>query len=128
MRFVAIKTEEKQAVVGIQRVRDVLMKQHWMLITQLRGLMAEFGRVAAKGVPHVDELLAVLADADDRRIPEPLRGGLTATAEVLRAIDRKLEAIDGQIVAAGREEPGSRKFITATVLGPRGSSPDTHYD
>ncbi len=122
MRFVAIKTEEQQAMVGIHRVRDLLMKQHTMLINQLRGLMAEFGIVAAKGVPHVDELLAVLADADDRRIPEPLRGGLTATAEVLRAIDRKLEAIDRQIVAAGREDASYRHLITAPGYGPIVSS------
>src|SRR5260370_34933399 len=113
MRFVAIKTEEQQAMVGIHRVRDLLMKQHTMLINQLRGLMAEFGIVAAKGVPHVDELLAVLADADDRRIPEPLRGGLPPTAEVLRAIDRKLEAIDRQIGAAGREDTRCAPLITA---------------
>ncbi len=122
MRFVAIKTEEQQAMVGIHRVRDLLMKQHTMLINQLRGLMAEFGIVAAKGVPHVDELLAVLADADDWRIPEPLRGGLTATAEVLRAIDRKLEAIDRQIVAAGREDASYRHLITAPGYGPIVSS------
>src|SRR5258708_30032077 len=122
MRFVAIKTEEQQAMVGIHRVRDLLMKQHTMLINQLRGLMAEFGIVAAKGVPHVDELLAVLADADDRRIPEPLRGGLPATAEVLRAIDRKLEAIDRQIVAASRADASYRHLVPPPRHGPQRSS------
>jgi transposase len=60
-----VVSEQQQAMVGIHRVRDLLMKQHTMLINQLRGLMAEFGVVAAKGVPHVDELLAVLADRHD---------------------------------------------------------------
>jgi len=118
MRFVAIKTEQQQAMTGIHRVRDLLMKQHTMLINQLRGLMAEFGIVAAKGVPHVDELVAVLADPQDRRIPEPLRSGLTATTEILRAIDRKLEAIDRTIVAAGREDATYRHLITAPGYGP----------
>ena len=68
MRFVAVKTEQQQAMAGLHRVRDLLMKQHTMLINQMRGLMAEFGIVAPKGVPHVGELVAVLADSDDQRI------------------------------------------------------------
>jgi transposase len=118
MRFVAIKTERQQAMASIHRVRDLLMKQHTMLINQLRGLLAEFGIVAAKGVPHVKELLAVLADPEDRQIPEPLRSGLTATTDVLRAIDCKIEAIDRQIVAAGREDATYRHLITAPGYGP----------
>jgi transposase len=49
MRFVAIKTEEQQALAGLHRARDLLMKQRTMLKNQLRGLMGEFGVVAAKG-------------------------------------------------------------------------------
>jgi transposase len=122
MRFVAIKTEQQQALAGIHRVRELMMKQHTMLINQLRGLMAEFGIVVAKGVPHVNELMAVLADPDDRRIPSPLRDGLAATADLLRVIDRKLEAIDRQIVAAGREDATYRHLITAPGYGPIVSS------
>src|SRR5215470_3763166 len=49
MRFVAVKSEAQQAAAGIHRVRELLMKQHTMLGNQLRGLMAEFGVVAARG-------------------------------------------------------------------------------
>ena len=122
MRFVAIKTEQQQALAGIHRVRELMMKQHTMLINQLRGLMAEFGIVVAKGVPHVNELMAILADPDDQRIPKPLRDGLVATADLLRVIDRKLEAIDRQIVAAGREDATYRHLITAPGYGPIVSS------
>src|SRR5438132_1734699 len=43
MRFVTIKTEQQQALAGIHRVRDLLMKQQTMLRNQLGGMMAEFG-------------------------------------------------------------------------------------
>jgi transposase len=117
MRFVAIKTELQQAKAGIHRVRDLLTKQHTMLINQMRGLMAEFGIVAAKGVPHVDELLAVLADPDDGRIPDGLRDALRATAELLATIDRKLERIDRQLVAMGRDDPNYRRLIKVPGYG-----------
>jgi transposase len=118
MRFVAAKTERQQASAGIHKVRDVLVKQRTMLSNQVRGLMAEFGIVAAKGRRGLSELLAILADPEDRRIPSPLREGLTMIAETLRGLERRLEAIDRQIVVAGREDATYRHLITAPGYGP----------
>ena len=118
MRFVAVKSEQQQAAAGIHRVRDLLMKQHTMLRNQLRGLMGEFGVVAAKGRRGLSELLAILADPEDRRIPSPLREGLLQVAATLRDIDRRLEGIDRQIVAAGRADATYRHLITAPGYGP----------
>src|SRR5689334_24399513 len=55
MRFVAIKSEAQQALAGLHRVRDLLMKQRTMLRNQLRSLMAEFGVVAAPGRRGMNE-------------------------------------------------------------------------
>ena len=118
MRFVAIKSEQQQAAVGIHRVRDLLIKQRTMLTNQLRGLMAEFGVVAATGRRGLNELLAILSDGEDQRIPSLLREGLVAVMETLRAIERRLEGIDRQIVAAGREDATCRHLITAPGYGP----------
>ena len=57
--------------VAIHRVREILIKQRTMLINTLRGLMAEFGIVVAEGPHHVGELVTILADPVDRRIPTP---------------------------------------------------------
>jgi transposase len=118
MRFVAIKSEAQQALAGLHRVRDLLMKQRTMLRNQLRSLMAEFGVIAAQGRRGLNELLAVLADGEDQRIPALLRDALLADAEVLRGLERKLEAIDRQIVVAGRENATYRHLITAPGYGP----------
>lgn len=118
MRFVAIKTEPQQALAGIHRVRDLLIKQRTMLKNQLRGLMAEFGIVAAQGQRGLNELLAILSDPEDRRIPSPLREGLIAVMETLRGLERKLEGVDRQIVAAGRQDATCRHLVTAPGYGP----------
>jgi transposase len=89
-----------------------------MLRNQLRGLMAEFGVVAAQGRRGLAELLAVLGDPEDERIPSPLREGLIMTARTLRRIERQLEAIDRQLVQAGRENAAYRHLITAPGYGP----------
>ena len=98
MRFVAIKTEGQQAAAGIHKslplartgVREMLVKQR-MLINTLRWLMAEFGIVAAEGPRHVGELVAILADPADRRIPTPLHEGLLAVVESLRRLQRRIK-------------------------------------
>lgn len=118
MRFVAIKTEQQQALAGIHRVRDLLTKQHTMLSNHLRGLMAEFGVVAAKGRGGLHELLAILCDPGDRRIPSPLREGLIAVIETLRGLEHKLAPIERQMVAAGRKNATYRHLITAPGYGP----------
>lgn len=118
MRFVAIKTEPQQALAGIHRVRDLLMKQHTMLSNQLRGLMAEFGVVAAKGRRGFNELLAILCAPEDRRVPSPLREALVAVMETLRGLERKLAAVDRQIVTAGRADATYRRLLTAPGYGP----------
>jgi len=118
MRFVTIKTDQQQALAGIHRVRDLLLKQRTMLKNQLRGLTAEFGIVAAKGRRGLNELLAILSDPADRRIPSPLREGLIAVTQTLCGIERRLEEIDRQMVAAGRGDATYRHLITAPGYGP----------
>lgn len=118
MRFVEIKTEEQQAAAGVHKVRELLMKQRTMLMNQLRGLMAEFGVVVAEGPHHIGELLAILADPADERIPAPMQRALTAVAETLRGVQRQVEAIDKQILSWGRDNKTCRHLITIPGYGP----------
>ena len=62
-----------------------------MLINTLRGLMAEFGIVVAEGPRHVGELVAILANPADQRIPAPLHHGLLAIVETFRGLERRIE-------------------------------------
>lgn len=55
MRFVGIKTVERQGVLMQHRVRDLLVRQRTMPINALRAHLAELGLVAAKGPGSVAE-------------------------------------------------------------------------
>src|SRR5215470_10087738 len=118
MRFVEIKSEAQQAAAGIHKVREMLMKQRTMLINGLRGLMAEFGIVVGAGTQHVKELVAILADPEEHRIPALLKDGLRRMAEMLRGLERQLEGIDKQIVDWGRGNATCRHLITVPGYGP----------
>src|SRR5438876_2156695 len=118
MRFVAIKTEVQQAAAGIHKVREMLVKHRTMLINSLRGLMAEFGIVFAEGPQHVDELVAIVADPADKRIPTPLHEGLLAIVETLRGLKRRIEIVEKQIVGWGGNNQTCRHLITIPGYGP----------
>ena len=118
MRFVTIKTEAQQAAAGIHKVREMLIKQRTMLINAMRGLMAEFGIVVAEGPRHVGELVAILADPADQRIPRPLHEGLLAIVETLHGLERRIEIIEKQIVGWGRDNQTCRHLITIPGYGP----------
>lgn len=118
MRFVAVKTAAAQAATGLHKVRALLVKQRTMTINALRGLMAEFGIVAAKGPQHVGELLAIVAAQDDGRIPAPLREALKSLAASLASLQREAEAVEKQIVAWGRGDATCRHLVTIPGYGP----------
>ena len=118
MRFVALKSEEQQAAAGIHKVRELLMKQRTMTMNALRSLMAEFGIVVLEGPRHIGELVAILADPADKRIPQPLHDALVKLAEGLRGLEGRLAAIDKQIVAWGRDNANCRHLITIPGYGP----------
>ena len=53
MRFVAVKSETKQASAVIFRTRDLLVGQRTQIINAIRGHMTEFGFVAPQGILNV---------------------------------------------------------------------------
>src|SRR6202047_5399309 len=60
MRFVAVKTVDQQSVLMLHKVRDLLVRQRTMLINALRGHLAEFGIVAARGPGGVTAAIMAL--------------------------------------------------------------------
>jgi len=122
MRFVAIKSEEQQAAAGIHKVRELFVQQRTALINALRGLMAEFGLVAAARPRHVGELIAMLSDPAGKRIPAPLHSALVAMGEALgslESLERRI-AIIGLIAAPPGEDMfvACRHLITIPGYGP----------
>src|SRR5262249_39151701 len=69
MRFVPVKTAEQQASQLLHRGREQLVRQRTMLVNALRAHLAEFGMVAAQGLRNVGELIAIIRDDGDRRLP-----------------------------------------------------------
>ena len=70
MRFVATKTPEQQSCLTLHRTRHLLMRQQTSVINAIRSHLAEFGIVAPVGRNGVEQLLGIVADSDQQRLPE----------------------------------------------------------
>jgi len=71
MRFVATKSAERQAVLVLNRTRELLVRQRTMLINAIRAHCAEFGLVAAQGVGRVGDLLKRAMQTGTAALPWP---------------------------------------------------------
>ncbi len=118
MRFVAVKSAERQSLLMLHRTRELLVRQRTMLVNALRAHRAEFGVVARAGLPQVKELLATIADKEDERIPPLARTCLKGLARQLLSLEREIVAAEKRIYAWHRTNEDSRRLESTPGIGP----------
>ena len=103
MRFVETKTPEQQSCLMLHRTRHLFIRQQTAAINAIRAHLAEFGIVAPVGRNGVEELLGVVADASDKRLPEIARACLAALGAQLRMLlGAQLRMLKAQILEFDR--------------------------
>lgn len=117
MRFVAVKTAEQQAILMLHKVRDLLIRQRTMLINALRGHLAEFGIIAARGPGGVTAAIAALHEAQDG-LPMLARVALHGLVDQLRTVRDEVVKVEKRIVAHHRADDASRRLATIPGIGP----------
>ncbi|HEV2899779.1 MAG TPA: IS110 family transposase [Pseudaminobacter sp.] len=116
MRFIAVKSEEAQAAAVLFRARDLLVGQRTQVINSLRGHLAEFGFVVAKGPQHSAKLMALVNDpASD--LPGAARQILVVLVENLRALNKRVAQLDQEIRRRAKEDPAARRLMTIPGVG-----------
>ena len=118
MRFVATKTPEQQSCLMLHRTRHLFIRQQTAVINAIRAHLAEFGIVAPVGRNGVEELLNVVADASDTRVPEVARACLAALGAQLRTLKTQILNFDRMITAWHRSSETSRRLDDCPGVGP----------
>ena len=118
MRFVPIKTKEQQAALMLHRTRQLLVRQRTMLSNAIRGHLAELGIVSAKGRKGTSELLGIIADGADNRVPPVARGMLGVLARQYSVIGAEIGSIEKSILAWHRSCEASRRLEEIPGIGP----------
>jgi transposase len=99
MRFVPTMTPEQQSCLMLHRTRHLFTRQQTAMINSIRAHLAEFGIIAPVGRKGVTELLHVVADPSDRRVPEVARARLAALSTQLLRLKQQILEFDRKIMA-----------------------------
>src|SRR4030081_2181627 len=99
MRFTAAKSIEQQSVLMLHRARELLVRQRTMLVNALRGHCAEFGIVAAQGRSRAGELIELVENPADERLPGIARQVLQCLTTQIRPIQAQIAAIEKKLPA-----------------------------
>ena len=117
MRFVAPKSEEQQSSGVELKVRQLLVQQRTRCVNALRGHLAEFGIVAAKGMGKLSELVAVVRDMEDNRLPHAAREALLDLIRQIEAADDGVRRLETRLVRRCRTDERARRLATIPGVG-----------
>src|SRR6266478_206057 len=118
MRFVPTKTPEQQSGLMLHRARHLFIRQQTAVINAIRAHLGEFGIVAPVGRNGVEELLEVVADPSDKRVPEIVRACLAALGAQLRRLKEQILEFDRMIRAWHRSSEMSLRLDDCPGIGP----------
>ncbi|KJS25308.1 MAG: transposase [Hyphomonadaceae bacterium BRH_c29] len=117
MRFVPVKSADRQAVLVLHRTRDLLMRQRTMLLNAARGHLAEFGIIAPQGPSKALELIAQLQEGAHEDLPDVARTALPGIGTQLDALARQIHDLERQRLAWHRQDEVSRRLETIPGVG-----------
>jgi transposase len=117
MRFVRAKSAEQQGRLMQHRTRDLLLRQQTQAINALRAHLAELGIVAAQGREGLKQLLTIIADAKDARLPIDARASLIVLAAQLQALHTLIGSIEKRLMLQHRASEESQRVETIPGIG-----------
>jgi len=117
MRFAAIKSAEQQSILMLHRARELLVRQKTMLLNALRGHCAEFGIVVAQGAFRVSELVAIIADDKDTRLPDVAHEALGFLVKQLHGVKEQIASLEKKLKAWHKSNEASRRLETIPGVG-----------
>ena len=122
MRFVRVKSAEQQGQLMQHRTRDLLMRQRTQVINALRAHLAELGIVAAQGREGIKELLAIITDEGDERLPIDARASVIVLAAQLGAVQTLIGSIEKRIKTQHRANEASQRLESIPGIGVIGAT------
>jgi len=122
MRFVQIKSAEQQGQLMQHRARDLLMRQRTQVINAMRAHLAELGIPARQGREGLKELMAIVADDDDTRVPVNARASLMVLAAQLQALQTLIGSIEKRIIKQHRVNEASQRLESIPGIGVIGAT------
>jgi transposase len=117
MRYVAVKSAEKQALSMVFKTRDLLVRQRTQVINALRGHLTEHGVIAPLGTFHVGRLATEVASPGSG-LPAAVAELCTMLIEHIGVLGQRITTLDRQIRERARHDETVRRLMTIPGVGP----------
>lgn len=118
MRYVTVKSAEQQASQSVHRIRSRLIRARTALLNEIRGLLGEFGRVAARpGIASTRALLQQALDESDK-LPGELNELLMLLQDELQQQDRRVKQLDEMLQRQVAADERVQRLLKIEGVGP----------
>lgn len=117
MRFVPVKSAERQGVLVLHRTRELLVRQRTMLINAVRGHCAEFGLIAPQGPRRVMELIEQVKAGAVTALPEIARAALLLLGDQLVGLALQIHSLERRLLAWHRHDQASQRLASIPGVG-----------
>jgi transposase len=117
MRFVAVKSAERQAAGMAFKTRDLFVRQKTQLINALRGHLAEHGVIAPKGVVYLKRLRAALSD-ETKTLPAAVVLHSEMILDQITGLQSQIDLLEKEISATSRQDDTAARLMTIPGVGP----------
>jgi transposase len=117
MRTVAAKTEDQQAMLGLHRIRALLVKFRTMQVNQLRGLLYEFGVTFRGGrQAGLKEIRARMAELE-QALPGVLLCSLQEQLQRIDGLEQEIDRLEQRIGSWQKQEAACRAIAQVPGIG-----------
>jgi transposase len=117
MRTVAAKTEDQQAMLGLHRIRSLLVKFRTMQVNQLRGLLYEFGASFRAGrVAGLAEIRSRMEELEEA-LPGALMCCLQAQLTRVDELQKEIDQLEQRIGAWQKQDAACRAIADIPGIG-----------
>jgi transposase len=116
MRFVSPRNEAQQTVSALHRIREALVRDRTGTTNQIHGFLLEFGISLPKGAAIIRRLPAVLTH--ESLLPARLVGLIERLREHFQYLDRQIQQVEQELLAALREDERSQRLLEIPGIGP----------
>jgi transposase len=122
MRFCNVKTQEHQDIQSTHRIRDLLVKRRTALANQIRGLLAEYGVVMAKGNTRVRKMLPEILGSNPYDMSALMISNINFLYNEFLHLDKQIDEYNKQIEKIFKENAMCQKIATIPGIGTLGAT------
>jgi transposase len=118
MRFVTVKSVEQQDIQAMHRVREELKAHRNAKANQIRGLVAEYGLVAPKGMLALRRTIPEWLEDAENGLTDSFRSLLHGLWSDLLTLEDRFKELDKEIEKLARSNEVTRRLQQLRGVGP----------